>query len=200
VTSGRRSFAVILAAVFFCGAFTFPLRSIAQDAPSTAQPPEASSLWIDVPFVKQPREGCGPASISMVMLYWNQKNPRTYPVSSDVNAIQSVLYSKREKGISGASMQKYFKQAGFDVFPFRGQWEDLGHHIAKGRPLIVGLAASGGERPLHFVVVVGVDDSHGYVYINDPDGQKLTRVSRENFLREWAVTDYWTLLPVPSSG
>ena len=30
----------------------------------------ASAIWLDVPFVAQPREGCGAASIAMVMQYW----------------------------------------------------------------------------------------------------------------------------------
>jgi ABC-type bacteriocin/lantibiotic exporter with double-glycine peptidase domain len=198
---GRRRFAVIFTVfVFLCGALAFSTQISAQQASASAtvQTPEASALWIDVPFVKQPPEGCGAASISMLLQYWSEKTGHTYPVSSDVDKIQSALYSKREKGISGSSMQKYFKQAGFDAYPFRGHWEDLSHHVAKGRPLIVGLAASGAERPLHFVVVVGVDDAQGYVYVNDPAQQKLLRLSRQNFLSEWDVTGDWTLLAVPA--
>jgi len=28
------------------------------------------SIWLDVPFVKQEKDGCGAASIAMVMQYW----------------------------------------------------------------------------------------------------------------------------------
>lgn len=150
-----------------------------------------------MPFVKQPLEGCGAASVSMVMEYWSQKDGRNFSVSSNVDEIQSALYSKREKGISGSAMQKYLKQGGFQVFIFRGEWQDLAHHIAQGRPVVVGLAASGGEHPLHYVVVAGIDDQRGYVFVNDPAKQKLLRLSRETFLREWAVTDDWALLALP---
>jgi ABC-type bacteriocin/lantibiotic exporter with double-glycine peptidase domain len=193
-----RSCAVVFATAALCGAFLFSCSGFAQETAPSSPATETHAFWIDVPFVKQPPEGCGAASISMLLQYWSRKTGHTYPVSSDVDKIQSALYSKREKGISGSSMQKYFKQAGFDAYPFRGQWQDLSHHIAKGRPLIVGLAASGAERPLHFVVVVGVDDQHGYVLVNDPAQQKLLRLSRQNFLSEWGVTGDWTLLAVPA--
>jgi ABC-type bacteriocin/lantibiotic exporter with double-glycine peptidase domain len=192
---GRRTtWLEVAAAAFMCGALFFS----AQLSGHAISPQEISGKWIDVPFVKQPPEGCGAASISMVMQYWSQKSAHTAPASSDVAEIQSALYSRREKGISGSAMQKYFEKAGFKAFTFRGQWQDLQHHIAKGRPVIVGLAASGAERPLHYVVVAGIDDANGYVYVNDPAGQKLLRLSRQNFLNEWAVTDDWALLALPS--
>jgi len=27
-------------------------------------------VWLDVPFVKQEKEGCGSASVAMIMQYW----------------------------------------------------------------------------------------------------------------------------------
>src|ERR1043165_5812507 len=30
----------------------------------------ASGVWLDVPFIKQEKDGCGAASIAMVMQYW----------------------------------------------------------------------------------------------------------------------------------
>ena len=31
-----------------------------------------ANLWLDVPFVPQQKDGCGAASIAMVMQYWEQ--------------------------------------------------------------------------------------------------------------------------------
>src|SRR5206468_11988702 len=64
-----------------------------------------TSVWLDVPFVKQPAEGCGAASIAMVMQYWEQhQNVGAQSLfgsgksgdrkQSDVNHIQRELYSK----------------------------------------------------------------------------------------------------------
>ena len=33
-------------------------------------PAEDSGVWLDVPFVSQQKDGCGAASVAMVMQYW----------------------------------------------------------------------------------------------------------------------------------
>ena len=53
-----------------------------------------AALWIDVPFVAQPREGCGAASLSMVMQYWAAKQGSALPPDSNVARIQHELFSK----------------------------------------------------------------------------------------------------------
>lgn len=156
------------------------------------------ALWIDVPFVAQPRDGCGSASISMVMQYWAKKQGDARPPAADVQAIQAQLFSPKDSGITTSSMENYFRSAGYRVFAFHGSWDDLAHHIQLGRPLIVGLAASGPLGPLHYVVVVGIDVARGFVFVNDPAQQKMLRVSRQGFSSEWSHTHNWTLLALPS--
>lgn len=155
------------------------------------------ALWIDVPFVAQPREGCGAASISMVMQYWATKEGRPVPPFADVRTIQAQLFSPKLGGISTSSMEDYFRKARYRVFAIQGSWADLAHHIQLGRPLIVGLAASGPIGPLHYVVVVGIDVARGFVFLNDPAQQKMLRVSRQGFESEWSRTHDWTLLALP---
>lgn len=163
-------------------------------APHPAQQP---ALWIDVPFVAQSGDGCGSASISMVMQYWAKKEGKTRPPSANVQAIQSKLFSPKAGGITTSSIEDYFRKSGYGVFAFRGSWDDLGHHIQLGRPLIVGLAASGPLGPLHYVVVVGIDVGRGFVFVNDPAQQKMQRLSRQGFESEWSHTHNWTLLALP---
>lgn len=155
------------------------------------------ALWIDVPFVAQARDGCGSASIAMVMQYWSQKEGRSSPPSADPHTIQRKLFSRKEHGISTTRMEGYFRKSGYRVFAFRGHWSDLVHHIRLGRPLIVGLQASGPLEPLHYVVVVGIDLARGFVFVNDPAQQKMLRVSRQGFESEWSHTHNWTLLALP---
>ena len=38
---------------------------------------ETPSLWIDVPFVAQVKNGCGSAAIAMVMDYWQKESGTT---------------------------------------------------------------------------------------------------------------------------
>lgn len=159
-----------------------------------AQPP---ALWIDVPFVAQPRDGCGSASISMVMRYWANKEGQPSPPFAAVASIQSQLFSPKLGGISSSAMEDYFRKSGYRVFAFQGHWADLAHHIQLGRPLVVGLQASGPLGPLHYVVVVGIDPARGFLFVNDPARQKMLRVSRQGFESEWSHTHNWTLLALP---
>jgi ABC-type bacteriocin/lantibiotic exporter with double-glycine peptidase domain len=155
------------------------------------------ALWIDVPFVAQSRDGCGSASISMVMQYWAKKEGHPSPPFADVQSIQAKLFSPKRGGITTTAMERYFRHSRYRVFAFQGDWTDLAHHIQLGRPLIVGLQASGPIGPLHYVVVVGIDLARGFLFVNDPAQQKMLRVSRQGFESEWSHTHNWTLLALP---
>jgi len=155
------------------------------------------AIWIDVPFVHQTKEGCGSAAISMVMQYWAKqagKPPSPQMVAAN---IQNLLYSPRQHGIPASAMEKYFRNQGFRAFAFRGEWNDLQHHLQEGRPLIVCLKASGARGPLHYSVVVGLDAEREFVFLNDPFDGKMLRISREGFQSEWDLAKNWTLLAVP---
>lgn len=160
-----------------------------------AQTPAA--LWIDVPFVAQPREGCGAASLSMVMQYWALKQGKAASTESDVKEIQKALYSARDHGIPAEMMGDYLRHHGFQAFAFPGKWADLEEQIAKGRPLIVALRPQG-QSALHYVVIDGVDSARGLVTMNDPSDRKLLNEERARFEREWSATHNWTLLAVPA--
>jgi ABC-type bacteriocin/lantibiotic exporter with double-glycine peptidase domain len=160
----------------------------------------APGIWIDVPFIAQTRDGCGSASISMIIRYWGKKDGHTPASEADPEKIQAALFSPADGGIPASMMRKYFEEYGYRAFAFQGEWGDLKQQIEQGRPLIVSLRASGPFGPLHYVVVVGVDPERGYVFVNDPAQQKMLRVSREGFESEWNPTHNWTLLAVPRSG
>jgi len=155
-------------------------------------------MWIDVPFVAQPREGCGAASLSMVMQYWAGKLGAAAGLDSDVTLIQRELYSPREHGIPAAAMGEYLRRHGFKAFAFAGKWSDLEMHIARGRPLIVALRPQG-QSELHYVVIDGVDSGRGLVTMNDPADRKLLSEERGRFEKEWSATHNWTLLAVPAA-
>lgn len=161
---------------------------------------ETPALWIDVPFIAQSKNGCGSASIAMVMDYWNKKTGQAVPAAADATKIQRALYSPKEEGIPARAMQRYFEDSGYRAFAFAGDWSELQRHLSRGRPLIVALKASSPHGPLHYVVVAGIDAAQGYVYVNDPAQQKMLRLSREGFESEWSATHYWTLLAVPRAA
>ncbi|HET9284969.1 MAG TPA: C39 family peptidase [Candidatus Angelobacter sp.] len=154
-------------------------------------------VWLDVPFIKQEKDGCGPASIAMVMQYWLKQKARPVDASADVSIIQHTLVSEKEHGTRASAMEQYFQQHGFQTFVFAGKWDDLKQHLDKGRPLIVALKPSALETSLHYVVVVGVDPEQGIVYLNDAAERKLLKQERSTFEKQWSAVKRWTLLALP---
>jgi len=161
---------------------------------------EQPAIWIDVPFVKQSPEGCGAASIAMVMRYWTDQANREAGETADATYILKKLHSREGRGIYASQMEKYFRQQGFHTFAFSGTWDHLREHLAKGRPLIVALKPTGTSGALHYVVVAGIDNQQGIVTFNDPAGRKLTKLDRKSFESDWKPTAQWTLLAIPDSG
>ncbi len=154
------------------------------------------AVWLDVPFVKQEREGCGAASVAMVMQYWRLQ--RGEPPASDASPgqIQHALFSPEAHGIYASGIERYFQRAGFRTFAFRGQWQDLQEHLQNGRPLMVALKPGGSS--LHYVVVAGMDSEQGIVMLNDPAQRKLLKEDRSSFERQWTAAGKWTLLALPA--
>lgn len=154
------------------------------------------NIWLDVPFIAQQKNGCGPASIAMIMEYWQKQQHA--PVSDDAAEVLRTLVPGRD-GVRAADMLRSFEQHGYRAFPYAGDWADLEHQLAKGRPLIAALQPAGGDS-LHYVVVAGIDDAEQVVLLNDPAQRKLLKEARKEFEREWKVTGNWTLLAVPEAN
>lgn len=160
-----------------------------------AQGPAA--LWIDVPFVRQPKEGCGAAAISMVMEYWAHQTGVAPTADSDVGLIQRQLYSAKDHGITASQMQNYFQKHGFLAFTLNGGWSDLVQELQKGRPLIAALRPQG-QSELHYVVIDGIDPERALVTMNDPAERKMLTEERAGFEKDWGATHHWILLAVPA--
>ncbi len=157
---------------------------------------DSPGVWLDVPFVKQEKNGCGAASLAMVMQYWQAQRGQPANDASDASQIQRTLYSAKAHGIYAPDMEHYLQEKGFRTFTIRGEWEDLKQHLGKGRPLIVALKpVSGGA--LHYVVVAGVGPE--MVLVNDPAQRKLLPQDQSSFEREWSATGNWTLLALPQT-
>jgi uncharacterized protein YvpB len=152
---------------------------------------------LDVPFVKQAKEGCGAASVAMVMQYWFKQQGRPSSGSADPSEIHRVLYTPDAKGVYASAMESYFQKHAFRTFSFRGEWKDLGQHLEKGRPVIVALKPAGKESPIHYVVVAGLDSQKGLVLVNDPAQRKLLKQDRSSFEKQWSATGQWSLLALP---
>jgi len=164
-----------------------------------SQAAASPAVWIDVPFVHQPPDGCGAASVAMVMEYWARQEHRALTPADDVTPIEHQVGSRRLHGATPAALEAYLKQHGFMTFAVQGTWKDLEEQIGKGRPLIVALRPTG-QRALHYVVIDGVDSARNTVTMNDPAERKLLTQERAGFERDWSATHDWMLLAVPQSA
>lgn len=158
-----------------------------------------SGIWLDVPFVRQEPDGCGAASIAMVMQYWERQQGRPDASTTNARQIQRALYSSSARGIYALDMERYFQRQGYRTFAIHGEWADLKQHLQNGRPLIVALKPGAGA-PLHYVVITGLDWEQGLVLMNDPGQRKLLKEDRSRFEQEWSAAGKWTLLAVPQTG
>jgi predicted double-glycine peptidase len=163
---------------------------------AVAQP---AAVWIDVPFVRQPPDGCGAASVAMVMEYWARQGHPPPNAADDVSAIQRQVESPRLHGATPAALERYLRHHGFLAFAVQGSWNDLEKQIRKGRPLIVALRPPD-QRALHYVVIAGIDSARNTVTMNDPAQRRLLTQERAGFEREWSATHDWMLLAVPQSS
>jgi ABC-type bacteriocin/lantibiotic exporter with double-glycine peptidase domain len=156
-------------------------------------------VWLEVPFVKQTEEGCGSASLSMLLQYWGAHGTVISAARADADSIQQTLYSRKARGIFASEMQRYLRESGFRVFAISGEWSDLRQHLSQGRPLIISIQPGSKKAPFHYVVVTGIDWEHEAVFLNDPARGRLLRVERAEFEKEWQAVGNWMLLAVPEA-
>jgi uncharacterized protein YvpB len=164
------------------------------------QDSDKAGIWLDVPFIKQTVEGCGSASIAMLLQYWSAHGTQVAPEREDADAIQKQLYSRKGHGIYASDLERYLRESGFRVFALRGEWSDLRDHLSKGRPLILSIEPGGSHAPLHYVVATGMDWQREAVFVNDPARGKLLRIERAEFEKEWLAAKNWMLLAVPAQA
>ena len=156
-----------------------------------AQPP-----GLEVPFIRQQKNGCGAASVAMVMRYWNQQLATPAAIPSPQEVYQR-LYRPELKGIQLAEMKRYLEEQGYQAYTLHGEWKDLEQHLAKGRPVIVALKP-GARKPVHFAVLSGA--AGDAVLLNDPTKRKTGRMTRGKFDAQWSRAERWMLVAAPARG
>lgn len=155
----------------------------------------AASSPLHLPFYRQKKNGCGAASVAMVMRFWAERRPGTLLTHPSPDEVYEALYRPQLKGIRLADMKGYLEDWGFRAFTLRGDWADVEGHVTKGRPLIVSLR-QGRKKPVHFAVVSGV--ANGFVWLSDPTRKAASRMGRAEFEKRWELADRWMLLAMPA--
>lgn len=139
---------------------------------------------LPVPFLPQPKDGCGAASLAMVLRYWQQP--------ADVDAIARALVDPGLHGIRGSHLEAFARERGVTAIAYKGDLGQMRRYLERGRPLI---AAWKLKKGYHSVVVVDADQAT--VTFHDPaEGPSRSLATRE-FERRWKGAGYWTLLVLP---
>jgi predicted double-glycine peptidase len=159
-----------------------------------------ANMWLDVPFVAQQNsDGCGAASIAMVMQYWERQQGQSVQHAAEPEQILHALYAESAHGIYASAMARYFQSNGYRAFGFTADWMDIERELHYGRPLIVALKPDSGPA-LHYVVVAGLDEPQQLVLVNDPAERKLLKEDQSQFAQQWKAAGNWALLAVPGAS
>ena len=142
--------------------------------------------YIDgVPFIPQADNYCGPASLAMVLQYWDE------PV--DQKQIGAELYLPSAKGTLNLDLEFYARRRGFQAEGVQGTLAEIKAEIDQGRPVIV--FQDQGIGPLafpHFFVVIGYDDARELIIAHSGVTENRLIPYRE-FLWTWGKKGNWSL-------
>lgn len=140
-----------------------------------------------VPFFPAHDDMCGPASLASVIAF--------YGLSVTAEEIARQVMVPDQHGTLVESLYLYAVSRGMTAQMYSSGILDLKRKIAQDIPLII-LIDSGlpGFPHGHFVVVVGYDENHFYLY----DGaRKDAKVSRRYLYGSWYRTNFTALLVLP---
>ncbi len=130
---------------------------------------------LDVPFVKQKKNFCGPASLSSVFKYYGKD------VSQE--EIAQVVYSPKLKGALITDLRKYAQSQGFVAEVLQGNLEDIEEYIDRGIPVVVLVDLGSWVRSVpHYMVIVGYDGEHFIVHTGYEANKK---VRKEDLDKTW---------------
>ncbi len=139
---------------------------------------------LPVPYVPQPKDGCGAASLAMVLRYWQQP--------ADVEEIARALVDPELHGIRGSLLESFARARGVTAIAYKGDLAQLRDYLDRGRPLI---AAWKLKKGYHNVVVVDADATR--VTFHDPAEGPSRSLEAAEFERRWKGAGFWTLLVLP---
>jgi tetratricopeptide (TPR) repeat protein len=145
----------------------------------------ASAAPLDVPFVAQKANYCGPAALAMLANYYG------HSVSQD--EIASAIYLPDIGGSLTTELADYARRYNLWVRQYRGSVDDLRQKLNADVPLIV--LGRFGEQT-HFFVVLGWDEFRQIVTVHS-DTRPRFEMRVEDFLRHWDRAGHWTLLVCP---
>ena len=155
------------------------------------QEPPAKGFFLEVPYVRQAENYCGPAVLAMLLRYW--KHP------ADHRELAGRFQPFPKKGLSGLELKKLATAEGFQAYSFAGDIPEILDHLRQGRPLITVIDPSVLTTNNHYVVLVGWDESRQEWIVHDPVKGPYQRRPAEEMGRQRSRLENWTLLVLPET-
>ncbi len=149
----------------------------------------ASGVILDVPFVEQKKEFCGPAALSSVFAFWGR------PVSQE--KIAEDVFQKELCGVLNIDLERYARDYGFWAKGYETDFDDLKRHLLEGVPVIVMQRL----HPFilnrnHYTVIIGFSEKHRAVIEHTGSRGPVIR-SYQGFKRNWYAGGGWMLEVIP---
>jgi len=140
---------------------------------------------LNVPFIAQKPNYCGPAALAMLANY--------YGTSVSQDEIAGAIYLPDIGGTLTSELSDYARRFSLWVRQYRGSVGDVREKLAAGVPLLV--LGKFGEQT-HYFVVLGWDNFRQVVTVHS-DTRPLYEMSAEDFQKRWDRAGNWTLLVCP---
>jgi len=154
----------------------------------SAQTPDSTLRFLDVPYIQQSEALCGGAAAAMVMRYWGATG--VYAESF------ATLVDEAAGGIRGDVLLADIGRRGWSARSFRGDEGVVQARLADRQPVIALIE----DRPgaFHFVVIVAwVNDR---VVYHDPARAPFRVAHAAAFLSAWSKAGDWSMLVLPREG
>ncbi|MBU2062982.1 MAG: PA2778 family cysteine peptidase [Candidatus Omnitrophica bacterium] len=155
--------------------------------PSSSAPTD--SVFLDVPFVKQKKNLCGPAALSSMLAYWGYKTSQ--------EEIAQCIFKPDLGGVLNFDLEHYAAKQGLWARGGSADFSRLKQRLQDGVPVIVmeKLHPYFLNRR-HYVVIVGFNDKEGFILEHTGRAAYIKR-SYNGFLRNWQQADSWMLEVMP---
>ncbi len=153
--------------------------------------PPAKGFFLEVPYVRQAENYCGPAVLAMLLRYWEHP--------ADHRELAGRFRPFPKKGLSGLELKNLAAAEGFQAYSFGGDASEMLEHLRQGRPLITVIDPSVLTTNNHYVVLVGWDESRREWIVHDPVKGPYQRRPAGEMARQRSRLENWTLLVLPET-
>jgi tetratricopeptide (TPR) repeat protein len=159
--------------------------------------PDRGYLIRTVPFEKWlARNYCGPACLTMVLNYWDEKR------SFSQGKISEEIYDSENQATYNSELVLYPRTLGFESYSFQGDLRTLKDVVGKDIPVVVLTKTIKQISKGHYRVVIGFDDDEDQIIFHDPYFGDREAMTAKNFMKVWELgkgrnQSRWMMAVVP---